>query len=65
MNVIIGIDVGGSTTKIVGYYQEIFSDDLNYRCIPIALVNRERGAAALLISPLLVESLEELFVYLL
>lgn len=49
-----------ATTKIVGFYQEIFSSDLNYRIIPIALVNRERGAAALLISPLLVESLEEL-----
>lgn len=49
-----------ATTKIIGYYQEIFSDELNYRIIPISLINRERGAASLLISPLLVESLEEL-----
>ena len=47
-----------ATTKIIGHFQEIFDKKVNYRIIPMALVNRERGAASLLLSPLLVEGLQ-------
>lgn len=50
-----------ATTEIVSFFQKIFDVRLNYRIIPMALVSRERGAAALLLSPLLVDSLQELF----
>lgn len=50
-----------ATTEIVSYFQRVFNDTLNYRIIPIALISRERGAASLLLSPLLVDSLQEFF----
>ena len=50
-----------ATTGIISFFQKIFVDRLNYRIIPMALVSRERGAAALLLSPLLVDSLQSFF----
>ncbi|MBD5479227.1 MAG: hypothetical protein HDR14_08040 [Lachnospiraceae bacterium] len=50
-----------ATTEIISFFQKIFDIKLNYRIIPMALVSRERGAAALLLSPLLVDSLQILF----
>ncbi|MCI8892976.1 MAG: hypothetical protein HFH34_16945 [Eubacterium sp.] len=50
-----------ATTEIVRFFQKIFDIRLNYRIIPMALVSRERGAAAISLSPLLLDSLQELF----
>lgn len=50
-----------ATTEIIRFFQKIFDIRLNYRVIPMALVSRERGAASLLLSPLLVDSLQTLF----
>lgn len=49
-----------ATTKIVGFFQKIFSPELNYRIIPMALVSRERGTASMQLSPLLVEGLQKM-----
>lgn len=50
-----------ATTEIVSFFQKVYSAELNHRIIPISLLSRERGAASLLLSPLLVDSMQKYF----
>lgn len=49
-----------ATIRIVRYFQKVFNDEINSRIIPLSLVNPKKGAASLLLSPLLLEGLQEL-----
>ena len=50
-----------ATTEIISFFRKIFSTSMNYRIIPIAMMSRQRGATSLLLSPLLVDSLQSFF----
>lgn len=49
-----------ATIRIIRYFQRIFNEEINRRIIPLSLINPRKGAASLLLSPLLVEGLIEI-----
>lgn len=47
------------TLEIVSELKKIFSEKVNQRIIPIAPISKKRGASALLMSPILMESIQK------